>query len=262
MCVCNEGQDGGELLTRADITEFVTPVLEGAELTAEQESKVCRMALKYQDEFKSPEGENGRTEVTEHGIDEQDNHPIKGNYISLPFARQVACDKEVEKMLDDDIIEPSDSPWASPVVMVTKKEGSIRFCADYRRLNSLVCKDAYPLPKIDGFCTMDLASGYWQIKMKEEDKHKTAFVTRKGLFQFKVMPSGLSNAPVTFQRLMEKVLMGLKWQRCLVYLDDIILFGKTFDETLANLDYVMARLKQAGLKIKPSKCRWFQRSMK
>ena len=98
--------------------------------------------------------------------------------------------------------------------------------------------------------------------MKEEDKPKTAFVTRKGLFQFKVTPFGLSNAPATFQRLMEKVLMGLQWQKCLVYLDDIIVFGKTFDETLAHLDCVMARFKQAGLKIKPSKCRWFQRSVK
>ena len=167
MSVCKEGQDGGELLTRADIPEFVTPVLKGAELTAEQESKACRMALKFPDELKSPEGKNGRTEETEHGIDEQGNHPVKENYIYLPFAKQVACDKEVEKMLDDDIIEPSDSPWASPVVMVTKKDGSIRFCADYRRLNSSVRKDAYPLPKMDDtldtlggsewFCTMDLA---------------------------------------------------------------------------------------------------------
>ena len=109
---------------------------------------------------------------------------------------------------------------------------------------------------------MDLARGYWQIKMREEDKPKTAFVTRKGLLRFKVMPFGLSNAPATFQRLMEKVLMGLQWQKCLVYLDDIIMFGRDFDETLANLECVMERLKQAGLKLKPSKCRWLQKSIK
>ena len=114
----------------------------------------------------------------------------------------------------------------------------------------------------DWFCTMDLARGYWQIKMREEDKPKTAFVTRKGLLRFKVMPFGLSNAPATFQRLMEKVLMGLQWQKCLVYLDDIIMFGRDFDETLANLECVMERLKQAGLKLKPSKCRWLQKSIK
>ena len=112
------------------------------------------------------------------------------------------------------------------------------------------------------FCIMDLASDYWQIQLKEEDKPKTAFVTRKGLFQFKVIPFGLSNPPVTFQRLMEKILKGLQWQKCLVYLDDMIVFGKTFDEALANLDCVMAWLKQTGLKIKPSKFRWFERPVK
>ena len=132
-------------------------------------------------------------------------------------------------------------------------------------------KDAYPLPRIDDtletlggaqwFCTMDLASGYWQIKMKDSDKPKTAFVTRKGLFQFTVMPFGLSNAPVSFQRLMDKVLAGLHWEQCLVYLDDIIVFGRTFEETLARLRCVMDWLQAAGLKLKASKCKWFQRSV-
>ena len=151
---------------------------------------------------------------------------------------------------------------------MTKKDGSIRFCVDYRKLNALSRKDAYPLPRIDEtlnalggaqwFCTMDLASGYWQIKMKEEDKPKTAFMTRKGLFQFRVMPFGLLNAPATFQRLMDHVLRGLQWEKCLVYLDDIIIFGKTFNETLGNLRCVMKRLKTAGLKLKASKCQWFR----
>ena len=114
----------------------------------------------------------------------------------------------------------------------------------------------------DWFCMLDLASGYWQIKMREEDKPKTAFVIRKGLFQFKVMPFGFSNAPATFQRLMEKVLMSLQWKKCLVYLDDIIVFGRDLDEALANLECVMEMLKQADLKLKPSKCRWFQKSGK
>ena len=262
----------GKLLTKKDIPGHVTPILDEAELTVEQESKACDLALRYVDVFKTPEGRTGRTDWDEHPIDAQGNAPVKGNYRPLPMAKQSVCDDEVEKMLKDDVIEPSNSPWAAPIVMVTKRDGSIRFCVDYRKLNSLTRKDAYPLPRIDDtlntlggadwFCTMDLASGYWQIKMREEDKPKTAFVTRKGLFQFKVMPFGLSNAPATFQRLMEKVLMGLQWQKCLVYLDDIIVFGRDFDETLVNLECVMERLKQAGLKLKPSKCRWFQKSVK
>ena len=161
-------------------------------------------------------------------------------------------------MLEQGVVEPSDSPWSFPTVLATKKDGSIRFCVDYRRLNALNLKDAYNLPHIDEtlntlggaewFCTMDLASGYWQIKMREEDKPKTAFMTRKGLFQFHVMPFGLTNAPATFQRLMDTVLRGLQWEKCLVYLDDIIVFGPTFDETLENLRCVMQRLKAGRFK--------------
>ena len=165
----------------------------------------------------------------------------------------------------------STSPWSSPIVLVTKKDGSTRFRVDYRKVNELCRKDVYPLPRIDDtletlggsqwFCTMDFASRYWQIKMKDSDKPKPAFVTRKGLFQLKLMPFGLSNAPATFQRLMDRVLAGLHWEQCLVYLDDIIVFGRTFEETLARLRCVMDRLQATGLKLKASKCKWFQRSV-
>ena len=132
------------------------------------------------------------------------------------------------------LIEPSDSPWASPVVLVTNKDGSTRFCVDYRWLTT---KDAYQLPRIDDllrllgnqlwFSTMDLASGYWQVAMSPEAKRKAAFVTNEGLFQFRVMPFGLCNAPATFELLMDRVLCGMRWSRCFVYLDDVISFGKS-----------------------------------
>ena len=257
-----------------DVPEHTRDVLDEetlSELSAEQTHKVCETILDYPEGFVVPGGKTGRTEVADHGVDVQGNSPSKQRYKPWPLAKQQAADEQVRKMLDDDIIEPSDSPWASPAVLVTKRDGSIRFCVDYRRVNSLTKKDAYPLPRIDDtlntlggaewFCTMDLASGYWQVKMREEDKPKTAFVTRMGLFQFKVMPFGLTNAPATFQRLMDTVLKGLQWQRCLVYLD-IIIFGKNFDDTLQNLRMVMDRLKAAGLKLKASKCQWFKRSVK
>ena len=130
------------------------------------------------------------------------------------------------------IIESSDSPWASPVVVVTKKDGSTHFCVDY----PAIVKDAYPLPRIDDslrllgnqqwFSTMDLASGYWQVAMSPEAKWKAAFVTNEGLFQFRVMPFGLCNSPTTFERLMDRALCGMRWSRCLVYLDDVISFGR------------------------------------
>lgn len=139
-------------------------------------------------------------------------------------------------MLQKEVIKPSNSPWASPIVLVKKKDGSTRFCVDYRRLNSVTVKGAYPLPRVDEsfdslagakyFCTLDLASGYWQVVMQPEDRPKTAFASHKGLFEFTVMPFGLSNSPATFERLMEIVLCGLQWEKCLVYLDDVIVFGK------------------------------------
>ena len=143
------------------------------------------------------------------------------------------------------------------------------FCIDFRQLNAVTVKDAYSLPRIDDtldllagsvwLSTLDLASGYWQIKMSEDSKKKTAFVTpHRGFFNFSVMPFGLTNAPATFQRLIEKFLYGLSPQRCLCYLDDIIVLGKTFEEALRNLELIIQPLREANLKLKPKKCFLFQ----
>ena len=150
--------------------------------------------------------------------------------------------------------------------MVKKKDGSWRFCVDYRKLNDLTLKDSYPLPHIEDtfdalagshyFCALDLASGYWQVEMAEEDKPKTAFITKQGLYQFKVMPFGLCNAPATFERLMEMVLKGYLWKRSMVYIDDVVVYGRSFEETLCNFQLVLERIN-AGLKLKPSKCDLF-----
>ena len=134
--------------------------------------------------------------------------------------------------------------------------------------NRITHKDAYPLPRIDAtldalavskwFSTLDLISGYWQVEIKDEDRPKTAFCTTEGLFQFRVMTFGLCNAPATFQRLMDLVLCGLQWSCCLVYLDDIIILGSTFKEHICNIKNVLQRLREAGLKVKPVKCSFFQ----
>ena len=171
----------------------------------------------------------------------------------------------VKEMLLGGQIEPSDSPWASTVVLATKKDGSTRFCVDYRRLNSLTIKDAYPLLRIDDssrllgkqqwFSTMDLASGYWQVAMSPEAKRKAVFVTNEGLFQFLLMPFGLYNAPAAFESLMDQVLCGM---RCLVYLDDVISFGVSIPEALARLEEVLCRLSDFGLQLKAKKCTFMQ----
>ena len=156
-------------------------------------------------------------------------------------------------MLEQDVIEPSDSPWASPVVLVRKKDGSLRYCIDYRKLNDVTIKDSYPLPRIDEsldslshtkyFSTLDLASGYWQIGLVVDARKKSEFCTTSGLYQFKVMPFGLTNAPATFQRLMERILAGLQWQICLVYIDDVIIFSRTFDDHVQHLSVIFERLR-------------------
>ena len=271
----NRAVQSDRQLTIDDVPEHARSVMDDetlSDLSTEQLHQVCDMMLDFPGGFMAPGAKRGETDVTEHGMDMQNNAPVKQRWTPWPRAKMEAADELVQQMLDDDVIEPSDSPWASPAVLVTKKDGTIRFCVDYRKVNFFTKKDSYPLPRIDDtlntlggaeyFCTMDLASGYWQVRMKKEDRPITAFATRKGLFQFKVMPFGLTNAPATFHRLMDTVLKGLQWQRCLVYLDDIIVFGKDFGETLANLRMVMERLKAAGLKLKASKCQWFKRSVK
>ena len=171
-------------------------------------------------------------------------------------------------MLAIGIIQESNSAWSSPTVLVKKKDGTTQFCIDYRRLNQATKVDAYPLPHIEDslntlggtrfYCSLDLASGYWQVEMDAADREKTAFVTQGGLYEFRVMPFGLVNAPGTFERLMERVLRGIAWSECLVYQDDILVFGPDFGTTLARLERVLDRLGEAGLKLKAKKCQLFQ----
>ena len=166
--------------------------------------------------------------MVKHGIN------TSGNPIRQPIRRQAeslksAVNTEVEKMLSNGVIRQSNSSLSSPVVMVKKKNGSRRFCIDYRKLNTTTHQDAYPLPRIDAtleslavstlFTTLDLASGYWQVEIEERDKKKTAFSTEKGHLEFNVMPFGLTNAPA---RLMECFLAGLTGEQCLIYIDHII----------------------------------------
>lgn len=221
--------------------------------------------------FASSDNDLGKTNVVKHKFDTGDARPIKQPPRRLPVHTREEVDKLVEDMLRRNVIEPSSSPWASGVVLVKKKDGSTRYCVDYRRLNSATLKDAYPLPRIDDmldslsgaswFSTLDLRMGYWKVEMEPEDKPKTTFATRKGLFQFRVMLFGLCNAGATFERLMETVLAGLNWEICLIYLGDIMVISITFEEMVENLSKVFGRLAGAGLKLKAKKCSLFCRSV-
>lgn len=237
-------------------------------LSKPQRDAVEKLLCQYQDTFVGPDGQLGTTNLVEHGIDTGEAAPIKSAYRPPGFAKKQVIEENLQKMLQLDVIEASESAWSSPVVLVKKRDGTFRFCIDLRRVNEVTKKDAYPLPNIqdcltslagsEWFCTLDLASGYWQVGMKVEDREKTAFSTHKGLYHFKKMPFGLTNAPATFMRLMELALRGLEWEHCLVYLDDVIVFGSSFEKCLANLELVLERFHSAGLRLKPSKCDLFQ----
>ena len=239
-------------------------------LTREQIEQLHELLLLYADVFACDDDEVGRTNKIQHTI-YTDAPPIRQAVRRIPPIKRQEVQKLLSEMQERDVIEPSSSPWASPIVLVKKKDGSTRFCVDYRKLNSVTRKDAYPLPRIDDtlstlagakwFSTLDLISGYWQVEVDPNDRSKTAFCTTEGLFQFKVMPFGLCNAPATFQRLMDLVLAGLQWSHCLVYLDDVIILGRSFVEHLHNLQAVFKRLREAGLKLKPSKCSLLQQEV-
>ena len=240
-------------------------------LEPHQHPSVYRLLCEYAHLFSKGPEDLGRTDIVKHRIDTGNAPPIRQTPRRLPLAKREEASQAIRDMREQGVIEPSTSPWASPIVLVRKKDGSTRFCVDYRKLNNVTHKDSYPLPRIDDtleslsgakwFSTLDLKSVYWQVELDGQDKEKTAFTTGNGLWQFRVMPFGLCNAPATFERLMEQVLAGLPLHVCLVYLDDILVPGKTFEEELANLRKVFERLKEAKLKLSPKKCTLFQQEV-
>ena len=184
---------------------------------------------------------------------------------SQPEKQEIA--RQVSELLRLKIIRPSMSPWASPVILIPKPDGSLRFCIDYRRLNKATVKFAYPVPDIQDhmsclngqkyFCTLDQNCGYWQVGLSENAIPKTAFICHKGTFEFTRLPFGATNAVAYFQRMNEMILHGLLYTECLVYLDDIIIYGKDFQSCLTNLSHVLERFAAVGATFKVSKCKFF-----
>ena len=243
-----------------------------AGLSEEDARKVRKLLTNYSDVFSSGPMDLGLTGLVKHHIPTADKPPIRQRPRRIPFALREEAERTVTEMHQQGVIEPSASPWTSPVVLARKKDGSLRFCVDYRQLNAITHKDSYPLPRIDEtleslagsewFSTLDLKSGYWQVELAKEDKEKTAFSTGAGLWQFKVMPFGLCNAPATFERLMERVLAGVPPEIALVYLDDILIHSRSVADHLVHLQGVLECLRRAQLKLSPKKCALFQLEVK
>ena len=224
------------------------------------------LLYEYKDQFSKSSHDLGCTSLVEHTIKTlPDCKPVKLRPYRIPLAKRDFAENEIKAMADKGLIEPSHSAWSAPAVLVPKRDGTARFCIDYRRLNQLTIPDSHPLLRIDDtldalggscwFSTLDLKSGFHQVSIAEEDRPKTAFsIPGSGLWQWRVLPFGLINSPSVFERLMERVFSGLTFLILLIYLDDIIVYSKTFEEHLENLRVVFERLKESNLKLNPKKC--------
>ena len=248
-----------------EILNLATPGLENAEI----KEKLRDLIRDYRDVFSLPSDPLGTAVGVEHRIDIGDAKPFKISPYKIAPHKLEAVREEIREMLEKGVIVPSKSPFSSPIVMVPKKDGSNRMCIDYRKLNDLTVKDAYPLPRIGQtidalqgagvFSSLDLASGYWQIPVAAEDRHKTAFCTPDGgLYECLKMPFGLTNAPPTFQRNMNDIFKEDLYKHVLIFLDDVLTFSKTPEEHLEHLEKVFIVLRKAGLRLKPKKCNLFR----
>jgi transposase InsO family protein len=209
------------------------------------------------------DGRLGEIPTVEHHIITEGPPIASQPYRAGPASREI-IDKEIKRMLDMKVIEPSSGPWSAPIVLIPKPDGSIRFCVDYRKLNEATVNDSYALPRIDDcldslgsaryFTTVDANSGYWQINVAKEDREKTAFTSHRGLFQFLRMAFGLKTAPATFQRAIDVILSTVRFQCALTYLDDIVIYSPTFEQHLVDLNTVLTLLREAGVSLKISKC--------
>jgi len=216
-------------------------------LSTEHRNRLRSMLRKYESLY---DGTLGEIVATEHTIDLTEGAaPIRQQpYRAGPKAREVV-NEHVNKMLEHGVIEPATTPWASPVVLAPKKDGSYRFCVNFRRLNSITVRDSYPLPRIDEcvdslgdaqyLSTLDCNWGYWQIPLREVDKDKTTFVCHSGSYRFNRMTFGLNTAPATFQRALNIVLSAYKWQTCLVYLDDIVVYSRDIEYHFKHVEEIL-----------------------
>lgn len=237
-------------------------------MNEEERKKIFDICSEYKDIFYSEKLPLTFSNQVKHNIRTKNEDPIYVKPYRQPPAQTAEIKRQVDKLLEDNVIQPSFSPWSAPVHLVPKKpdatgERKFRMVVDYRRLNDLTIDDKYPLPNINDlfdklgkssyYSVLDLASGYHQLEIEEKDRAKTAFSTQFGHFEFLRMPFGLKTAPATFQRAMDNILRGLQGIHCLIYLDDIIVFSSSLEEHLEKLRAVFDRLRQTNLKVQLDK---------
>ena len=258
-------EETNDLLQEVDI--------EKDNLTSSEYQVVQQELQQHTDIFSSSDIDVGLTTSVFHRIELEIEFPFKQKTRRIPPGMYDEVRNHLQQLLSSGIIRKSKSPWSSNVVLCRKKDGKLRMCVDYRQLNLRTIRDSYALPKIDEilealqgnrfFTALDMKSGYHQISVQEEHKQRTAFtVGPLGFYEYNRMPFGLVNAPATYQRLMEDCFDGLNLQICYIYLDDLIIFSKTFEEHIDRLRQVFDRIRQEGLKLSPQKCHFFKTKVK
>ncbi|CAG2200816.1 unnamed protein product [Mytilus edulis] len=240
--------------------------LSSAELTDIEKQKLKKFLDNNRNVFATDLSELGQTNIYQHEIQTTHEIPVRTPpYRTTPVMKE-EIQKQVDKLLENNIIKPSTSPYNSSVVLVKKKDNTFRFTIDFRKVNAISKAMFYPLPNLNDvfdtigavkpkiWSSLDMAQGYWQIELHPNSRHKSAFVTHNGVYEWNRMPNGLKNSSFTFQMVMSQILQGLNWKNVLVYVDDILIFSENFEEHLTHLNQVFDRLRKANLTLKPSKC--------
>ena len=266
-----EGSNDNELVE--PISEKINWEEFQSEANGKEANHVLELLNKYEDVFAKDPKNPGCTDVVKHNIQLTNGaKPIRLRPYRYSKTEKEFVEMEIQQLLKNGLIKESSSEWASPVVVVKKSDGSFRFCVDYRKLNAVTEKDVFPLPRIDDtldslqgakyFTTLDAASGYWQIPMSTRVQHLTAFITHEGLYEWKVMPFGLCNAPATYQRFMATLFRDFVGKFVFIYIDDLIICSKSLIEHLKHLELILKRASQAQLKFKLSKCNFIRKRVK
>ena len=274
--------DTGDMGDKGDVTiteavpcatdEEIDKMIVMAQITMEEREILRKSLRERRGAFAEDLKPAGQALFEPHRIRIKVDEPVYTPQHRRSVAEDEIIDKEALELLRKGVIRRAwTSAYNSPMMVVKKKDGRWRSVIDYRRINSVTIKEPYPIPRTDEafdalakaklMTTFDLTWGYWQTPLAEEDKQKTAFTTRSGRWEYNVLPMGIMNAAPTFQRNMEMMLSGLLWKKCIIYIDDVIIFGETFEEHLQNIEEVLDRMRTYGVLAKPSKCQFCQKEV-